>query len=447
MPEKPLTQANFVAVGAAGELILSVGGARFALAVDDALERAVLEAKQIKAESLGIQQPAAGQSLPISQIQTLIRAGAEPARVAQRYGLSPALVRRFSASVQTEKQYAIEQFLAVPAPKESRVHTMAELIERALASARIGMETVQWKATRRGLEPWKISAEFDSAGRRLRAEWTWNMHDNAVVSLNSAARRLVGELSPKDRDTEGAATGTSGELDDAFSIVMGIPGDSIRSARIERAVSAWGSDGSDSRNTETQSTAADQEGAARATAAQGAAVAAPQGTVSSESQDRGDQDSGTHNTSGETQPSHPLQPARTSQASEPSVQTQLAANAQTSLQPQHDYDDRKNRRNQSRSKAMERSAADQAFAMPLLRGSSHSTEPNPASTVDTNASDLTDAQSGTLGTAGAPQSSGDVDGEGKDLGHTRDKAGSSEPAKRKSRRSAVPSWDEILFGD
>ena len=85
--------------------------------VDDTLEHAILEAKQITAEIAP--RPAPSQTLPISQIQSLIRAGADPARVAERYGVSAALVRRFSASVETEKQYAIEQFLSVPAPKDS----------------------------------------------------------------------------------------------------------------------------------------------------------------------------------------------------------------------------------------------------------------------------------------------------------------------------------------
>ena len=65
-------------------------------------------------------QPHQQSTLPISQIQSLIRAGADPARVAEKYHLSEMLVRRFSMAVETEKQYAIEQFLAVAAPKDSR---------------------------------------------------------------------------------------------------------------------------------------------------------------------------------------------------------------------------------------------------------------------------------------------------------------------------------------
>lgn len=167
-----------------------------AVSVDDTLERAILEAKQVRSEMRQAPQPHQQSTLPISQIQSLIRAGADPARVAEKYHLSEMLVRRFSMAVETEKQYAIEQFLAVAAPKDSRVRTISELVERTLASAGIGMESVTWKSTRRGLEPWRIVAIFTSAGREIHAEWTWNMHDNSVMSLNNAARKLLGEQNP-----------------------------------------------------------------------------------------------------------------------------------------------------------------------------------------------------------------------------------------------------------
>ena len=128
------------------------GAGKFAVKVDEALERAILEAKQIRTETQEERQQQAPSTLPISQIQSLIRAGANPTRVAERYSLSEALVRRFSAAVETEKQYAIEQFLAVPAPKESRVRTLSELIERTFAAAhvRVGGCAVEGHQTRFG---------------------------------------------------------------------------------------------------------------------------------------------------------------------------------------------------------------------------------------------------------------------------------------------------------
>ena len=228
MPDDRLEKARFVRVSKTGDLVFSLGGREMAVSVDDTLERAILEAKQVRSEMRQAPQPHQQSTLPISQIQSLIRAGADPARVAEKYHLSEMLVRRFSMAVETEKQYAIEQFLAVAAPKYSSVLNISELVERTLASAGIGMESVTLKSTRRGLEPWRIVAIFTSAGREIHAEWTWNMHDNSVMSLNNAARKLLGEQNPESA-TDSKLKPTIPEL----------PGDSVRSARIERAVSAW----------------------------------------------------------------------------------------------------------------------------------------------------------------------------------------------------------------
>ncbi|KFI65663.1 septation protein SepH [Bifidobacterium cuniculi] len=228
--------ARFDSVTDTGALVFAAGDQRFVVPVDDRLEHALLEAKQVLAERREVNVTPPTRTLPISQIQSLIRAGLDPDQVAQRYGLSPALVRRFSATVQSEKAYAIEQFLHVPAPKESNMRTLEDLIDRTLAAARIRSEEVSWGATRRGLEPWRITASFTSAGRPIRAEWSWNMRDNSVVCINKAARKLIGEL-----DASPLPPATQDDADDeVLPRSIDLPGNSVRSARIEMTVSALG---------------------------------------------------------------------------------------------------------------------------------------------------------------------------------------------------------------
>lgn len=234
MPESVFEEARFDHVSDTGKLVFTSSMGKFQVNVDETLERAILEAKQIRSEAeKKEQQYHASATLPISQIQSLIRAGADPARVAERYSLNEALVRRFSSAVETEKQYAIKQFLSTPAPKGSRVHTLSELIERTFAAARVRLEDVTWRATRRGLEPWRISAQFVSDGRTLQAEWSWNMHDNAVTCLNAVARKLIGEQDTRHNDN------VVNRMDKDFLASLSLPGDSARSARIEQTVSAW----------------------------------------------------------------------------------------------------------------------------------------------------------------------------------------------------------------
>ncbi|MUH58915.1 DNA-binding protein [Bifidobacterium sp. GSD1FS] len=150
------------------------------------------------------------------------------------------------------------------APKESKVRTLSELIDRTLAAARVRPESVEWKATRRGLEPWRISANFMSAGHRIHAEWSWNMHDNTVVCINNAAGKLIGEM-----NSTGAAFDDSAQdaLAEALPSAIQLPGDSARSARIEQTVAAWNNTqtAASARNTTQHANASVQETVAPAT--------------------------------------------------------------------------------------------------------------------------------------------------------------------------------------
>lgn len=154
MPGNSLEEARFDHVSDTGELVFVSGAGKFAVKIDEALERAILEAKQIRSEVQEEQKTRIPPTLPISQIQSLIRAGADPRACRGKIFVKrSAWFGRFSASVETEKQYAIEQFLAVPAPKESRVRTLSELNRTHFCRRAVRLEDVTWKATRLGLEP------------------------------------------------------------------------------------------------------------------------------------------------------------------------------------------------------------------------------------------------------------------------------------------------------
>jgi len=273
VPAESYPIAQFDHVTGEGALVFSTDHGYFTVELNDALERAILEAKQIRAEQHDDKPVHQQSTLPISQIQALIRAGADPDQVARKYALNGALVRRFAAPVESEKNYAIEQFLRVRAPKESRVRTLAELIERTLVAARIPRESVQWKATRRGLEPWRIIASFQSAGHPIHAEWSWNMHDNTVVCINNAARKLIGEA---DTTPAVGIGDQNAALNEALPNAANLPGDSARSARIEMTVSAWNEQ---SQPTQGEQRSASTEAAQQASDIKESAPAAPQEPV------------------------------------------------------------------------------------------------------------------------------------------------------------------------
>lgn len=198
MSENGIRMARFDHVSEKGDLVFVCDHRHFAVPVDDALDHAILEAKQVKEEEEGTPRPQAAAPLPVSSIQAAIRAGARPANVAQQFAVNEALVRRFAAPVETEKKYAIEQFLTMQAPKGSAGHTNQDLIARVLRQAGATMKNLIWEATRQGYEPWKISGVIQIDKRIVNAQWAWNMHDNTVTCLNDAARTLLDQSNLAD---------------------------------------------------------------------------------------------------------------------------------------------------------------------------------------------------------------------------------------------------------
>ena len=198
MSENGIRMARFDHVSEKGELVFVCDHRHFAVPVDDALDHAILEAKQVKEEEEGAPRPQASTPLPVSSIQAAVRAGARPANVAQQFAVNEAIVRRFAAPVETEKKYAIEQFLTMQAPKGSAGHTNQDLIAKVLRQADASMKDLTWEATRRGYEPWMISGVIQLDKLIINAQWSWNMRDNTVTCLNDAARTLLDQSSLTD---------------------------------------------------------------------------------------------------------------------------------------------------------------------------------------------------------------------------------------------------------
>ncbi|RBP99550.1 septation protein SepH [Bifidobacterium xylocopae] len=191
MPQEEIAKARFDHVSEHGELVFAHKRGLFAVTVDNALDRAILEAKQILEEEHGTPVPHASATLPISAIQTAIRAGFSTEQVAQEFAVNEALVRRFANPIETEKKYAVEQFLSMTAPKRGSAGSNQEAINRALGAAEVPLGSITWSATRENQGPWKIRASFRVADRAIQADWTWNMRENTITCLNMPAKQLL----------------------------------------------------------------------------------------------------------------------------------------------------------------------------------------------------------------------------------------------------------------
>ena len=137
-----------------------------------------------------------------------------------------------------------------------------------------------------GLEPWRISATFISAGHRIHAEWSWNMHDNTVVCINNAASKLIGEMG----SVTGASfddAGTQTALDEALPSSADLPGDSARSARIEQTMRAWNGSGNEEPSNEQETLTTNETEARTATDTARAADAYAHATMDAMPEDAG----------------------------------------------------------------------------------------------------------------------------------------------------------------
>ncbi|BDR54786.1 hypothetical protein KIMH_08970 [Bombiscardovia apis] len=191
MPLEEIAKARFDHVSDQGDLVFACGLTLFAVSLDNTLDHAILEARQILEEEHGTPIPQASSALPISAIQAAVRAGESTEQVAKEFAVNEAIVRRFATPIETEKKYAIEQFLSMSAPKRGSGYSNEEAINRALEAVDVSMSAITWSATRRNHSPWKIRASFQASGHAVQADWTWNMKENTITCLNTPARELL----------------------------------------------------------------------------------------------------------------------------------------------------------------------------------------------------------------------------------------------------------------
>ncbi|MFD0704924.1 septation protein SepH [Alloscardovia venturai] len=196
MTDNSSTLITFVRTDDNGDVIFRnpLNNEIFSAEVTDELEQGILAAKQIKKDMQGAPAPQSEKALPISMIQSLIRAGHSAEEISQEHGVSAALVRRFSGPVETEKKFAIAQFLDNLIPHEGNVSKISNLLKMTMASIGASYDDMKWNATRKGHEPWSLQATFESRGKSETAAWTFNPHDRSVVCVNTPAKRLFGEI-------------------------------------------------------------------------------------------------------------------------------------------------------------------------------------------------------------------------------------------------------------
>ena len=179
---------NVTIVGTeAGVLVLATeSGERFALPIDDMLQREIRRATR--------QSEPTAQKLAASprDIQAQIRAGLTAPEVAELLGISVDDVARFEGPVLAEREHVIGQALAVPVLIGSEVEpdaqpTFGVAVRAKLAEIEATSERwASWKED----SGWTIKLEFTANDVDHDARWSFDPRRSALSPLNADATQL-----------------------------------------------------------------------------------------------------------------------------------------------------------------------------------------------------------------------------------------------------------------
>ncbi|MDP3949439.1 septation protein SepH [Microbacterium sp.] len=179
---------NVTIVGTEDDLlILATGsGERFALAIDDVLQREIRRARRRDAED------APKVSVSPREIQAHVRSGLSAAEVAELLGISVDDVARFEGPVLAEREHIIGQALAVPVLIGSEVEpdaqpTFGVAIHAKLADLQASTERwASWKDD----SGWIVKLEFEANEVSHDARWSFDPRRSALSPLNADATQL-----------------------------------------------------------------------------------------------------------------------------------------------------------------------------------------------------------------------------------------------------------------
>ena len=124
------------------------------------------------------------------QIQSRLRAGETATDIARDAELPVERIRRFESPVAAERSWVAEQGRKTPLRREPGAPTLGEVVVDRLA--RRGVETgdLTWSATRHPGENWELVVEFSAGDRDRHARWSVDLAGRAVHALDDESRWL-----------------------------------------------------------------------------------------------------------------------------------------------------------------------------------------------------------------------------------------------------------------
>lgn len=167
-------------------IVVTDAGEEFRVAVTDELRALVRHARV----TIRDERPEAA-GMPPREIQQRIRAGLNAAELAHLTGEPVEALAKFEAPVLAERAYIVELARSTRIGRDSTSPTLGDLVGDRLAGRGIDPTTVEWDAWREVDEPWRVAADFATAGRTARAMWTFDHVAKALTAEDDEATWLT----------------------------------------------------------------------------------------------------------------------------------------------------------------------------------------------------------------------------------------------------------------
>jgi hypothetical protein len=187
-----MQELRFVAVSEDGQYaVLGVPGrsARFTLPIDERLRAVALgQTSRLAQYEIEVESP-----LRPKEIQARIRAGETVEEIADAAGIAAERVRWFEGPVLAERAYMADQAQkasvrrqgdATPGPQ------LGEIVAERMKAFGAEPDDAQWDAKKRGDGSWLVQLTFISAGRLHAAEWIFDPRRRHVLPADDNAARM-----------------------------------------------------------------------------------------------------------------------------------------------------------------------------------------------------------------------------------------------------------------
>ncbi|WP_300265785.1 septation protein SepH [Microbacterium sp.] len=179
---------NVTIVGTEDDLLILANGSgdRFALAIDEVLQREIRRARRKQTDEAP--RPTASPR----EIQAHIRSGLTAAEAAELLGIAVDEVARFEGPVLAEREHVIGQALSVPVLIGSEVEPAAQPTFGAAIRSKLadlsatGERWASWKEE----SGWIVKLEFTANEVAHDARWSFEARHNALSPLNADATQL-----------------------------------------------------------------------------------------------------------------------------------------------------------------------------------------------------------------------------------------------------------------